>query len=296
VCATAAIVAVANLTPVAAQGAELSKPGEPVPLSRVVDYEPAWSPDGSRLAFVSNRNGHLKVYSMRLDGSELKQLTQGTEEDDNPAWSPDGARIAYVSTRDGNPEIYVMRADGTQQVRLTRDQATDIHPNWSPDGSLIIWNSSRNSQNKAEPETFELFTMRPDGSDVRQLTRGGIATYASWSPDGSKILFRKQLEDGNSDVFVMAADATGATNLTRNPAFDGWPSWSADGKRIVFAREHGDEASIYSMNADGTGVVAIVTLSGRCTNPRWSAAGNRIVFSRRADRQIRLYTVELPLK
>jgi Tol biopolymer transport system component len=270
--------------------------GEPQPLSRVVDYEPAWSPQGTQIAFVSNRSGYLKIYTMRADGTDLRQLTQGTDEDDAPAWSPDGSRIAYVSTRDGNEEIYVMRADGAEQTRLTRHAAADIHPNWSADGSFILWNSSRNSLDTSHPGTFEIFMMRPDGSDVRRLTRGGVATYASWSPDGTRILFRKQLEDGNSEIFVMKPDGSDSKNLTRNPAFDGWPSWSRDGTRILFAREQGDEeARIYSMNADGSDIQLLVSLPGRCTNPRWSPKGDRIVFSRRWEREIRLYVVDISL-
>src|SRR5512132_1066898 len=95
------------------------RPIEPVPLSRIADYEPAWSPDGNHLAFVSNRNGPLKIYTIRVDGADLKQLTHGPDEDDAPSWSPDGSRIAFVATRDGNQEIYVMNADGSEQMRLT---------------------------------------------------------------------------------------------------------------------------------------------------------------------------------
>ena len=283
-----------TVTSAMAQPAEQIRPIEPTPLSRVVDYEPAWSPDGSRIAFVSNRNGPLKVYSMRADGTELRQLTQGTHEDDAPSWSPDGSRIAFVSTRDGDPEIYLMRADGNEPTRLTRNPGADIHPHWSPDGHTLLWNSSRNSRSQSDPDTFELFTMRPDGTGVRQLTRGGIATYASWSPDGSRILLRKQLDDGNSEIFVMLPDGSQMTNLTQHPAFDGWPSWSRDGKQVVFAREDADDAAIYVTQADGSGVARrIVGMTGRCTNPRWSPARDLLVFSRRAEAQVRLYTVEV---
>ena len=89
----------------------------------------------------------------------------------------------------------------------------------------------------------------------------------------------------------MRPDGSELTYLTHDPTFDGWPSWSRDGKQVVFARERGDEASIYVMNADGSAVRAIVDVPGRNTNPRWSPASDQIVFSRRAERQVRLYVL-----
>ena len=107
-----------------------------------VDYEPSWSPDGSRLVFISNRDGPLNLYTVSVNGTGLARLTSGSSEDDSPSWSPDGRSIAFVSTRDGNPEIYRMNADGSGAVRLTDDPGIDIHPTWAPDGRSIIWNSS----------------------------------------------------------------------------------------------------------------------------------------------------------
>src|SRR5262245_47636463 len=221
----------------------------------LVDYEPAWSPSGTSLAFISNRSGPLKVYTANADGTELTQLTQGPEEDDSPSWSPDGTRIAFVSTRDGNAEIYRMNADGSNQLRLTDDPAIDIHPVWAPDGKTIIWNSSRHSANTADPETFEVFEMDVNGYLLRQLTKGGVTTYASWSPDGTRLLYRRHVSDSDSDIFVTQASGH-EVNLTHGPAFDGWPSWSADGKRVIFAREKGKDAAIYRVNADGSGLKA----------------------------------------
>ncbi len=135
--------------------------------------------------------------------------------------------------------------------------------------------------------------MRADGTEVRKLTQGGIATYASWCPDGTRIVFRKQLEDGNSEIFVMNADGKNPKNLTSNPAFDGWPSWSRDGQRVVFAREQGEEAAIHTVDLATSTVEVLVNLPGRCTNPRWSPTHDRLVFSRRWERQIRLYLADL---
>jgi Tol biopolymer transport system component len=257
----------------------------------LVDYEPAWSPSGTHLAFISNRNGPLKVYTAKADGTELTRLTHGPDEDDSPSWSPDGKQIAFVSTRDGNPEIYRMNADGSDQTRLTDDPGMDIHPVWAPDGNSIVWNSSRHSVGATE--TFEVFAMDPDGRLLQQLTHSGIATYASWSPDGRQLLFRRQVSDSNSEIFVSQS-AGDDVNLTRDPAFDGWPSWAADGRRVIFAREKEGEASIYVVKTDGSGLSPLVTLPGRWTNPRWSPKGDRVVASRRWKGEMRLYLFPAP--
>lgn len=260
------------------------------PLSRVVDYEPAWSPDGSRIAFISNRTGPLKVWVMLADGSEPRQVTQGEDEDDAPAWSPDGRSIAFVSVHDGDADIHLIRPDGSGHRRLTASPGDDLHPQWSPDGARVLFNSSRRSADPAHPDVYEVFSMRPDGSDVTPLTQGGTATYASYSPDGRWLLFRRQLPDGNSEIMVRAAHGGAELNVSRDPAFDGWPAWSRDGRRIVFARETSDTtAMILVVNADGSGARPLITAAGRNTNPRWSPVADQVLFSRRMDRQVRLY-------
>ncbi len=278
-----------SAVPVASQQANAE------PLSRIVDYEPAWSPDGRRVAFISNRTGALKLWTMAADGSDPRQLTQGPDEDDAPAWSPDGKSIAYVSIRDGNAEIFLVDADGTRPRRLTTSPGDDIHPQWRPDGHRLLFNSSRSSRDRTNPDVFELLTMRPDGSDVQHLTRGGVATYASYSPDGSRLLYRRQMPDGNSEIVVRRVKAETETNVSQHPGFDGWPAWSRDGRRIVFAREISEElASIIVINADGSGASTVIAGPGRNTNPRWSPIQDQLIFTRRADRQVRLYRVDVP--
>ena len=83
------------------------------------DFYPAWSPDGTKIAFTSDRDGIPKIYVMNADGTNQTRITDNPASDEAPAWSPDGSKIAFTSDRDGNPEIYVMNADGTDQTRLT---------------------------------------------------------------------------------------------------------------------------------------------------------------------------------
>src|SRR4051794_380084 len=157
-----------------------------------VGAQPAWSPDGTRLAFV--RGGD--VYVQRLDGGAAVRLTRGERHAGYPAWSPDGRRVAFDSDRSGDFEVYVVGVDGRGLTNLTnRPDAFDFGAAWSPDGSRIAWVSNRD--HARAPVTcgdaceFELFTMRADGRDLRRVTRGGDAPELppSWSPDGKRLAF-----------------------------------------------------------------------------------------------------------
>jgi TolB protein len=96
------------------------------------EFTPAWSPDGSQIAFESYRDGNSEIYVMDANGSNPVRLTDDPAWDRDPAWSPDGSRIVFQSARDCNGEIYVMNADGSNPVRLTRDASSDDDPAWSP--------------------------------------------------------------------------------------------------------------------------------------------------------------------
>ena len=109
----------------------------------IEDRGPFWSPDGSRIAFTSQRDRNDEIYVMDADGSNQRRLTNDPAQEWWSSWSPDGSRIAFVSNRDGNNEIYVMDADGSNQQRLTNNPAGDSIPSWSADGSRITFQSDR---------------------------------------------------------------------------------------------------------------------------------------------------------
>ena len=97
------------------------------------DRKPRWSPDGTKIAFESNRDGNYEIYVMDADGSNQTRLTNTTaDEVGGHSWSPDGTKIAFRSYRDDNSEIYVMNADGSNQVRITSNTAEDSQPDWGP--------------------------------------------------------------------------------------------------------------------------------------------------------------------
>jgi TolB protein len=177
---------------------------------------------------------------------------------------------------------------------VTRVGTDSFHPFWSPDGQRLIY-CSADPLRAGATEVDEIYTIRPDGSDRASVARlGGINTYASFSPDGKQILFRKLLSDGNSEIWVMEHNGHNPKNLTNDPAFDGWPGWSPDGRRIVFAsnrKTKGKDYDISVMSSDGSGVRRLTNVPGRNTSPKWSPDGSQISFDNSANGQVRILRI-----
>jgi len=289
------------LSVMAAVGNGQDFPLKKVPLrTYVVDYEASWSPEGRYIVLISSRHGGMKVHildtSSAGNGSDMRQITTGPDEDDSPAWSPDGRQIAFVSVHGDISDIFVMNADGSNVRRVTRGISQNIHPMWSADGSRILFNTTHFGEPAPNDDTssdqkrvigekrddsIDLATIRPDGSELRAITHGGGYTYASFSPDGMSILHRRQ-HGQVSQIFLMNADGSGDHNLSGSSSTDGWPAWSPDGKRIVFSRHGENGFQIFVMNMDGTGVRQLTDAAGEFTNPRWSPNGKKILCGRRS--------------
>jgi Tol biopolymer transport system component len=184
-------------------------------------WRPAWSPDGTKVAFFSDRTGDEEIWVINADGTGAVNLTNSPGSDADPAWSPDGTKIAFLSFRDGNGEIYVMNADGTGQTRLTDEPAREDWPAWSPDGTRIAFDSFRDGSR-------QIYIMNADGTNVVRLTstpEGTSASAAAWSPDGAKIALSSDLDSG-LDIWLINIDGTGLVNLTDGVCCDFFPSWS----------------------------------------------------------------------
>ena len=209
------------------------------------DDNPSWSPDGSMIAFSSDRNANWEVYVMDADGSNQTRLTNNPTNDGYLDWSPDGSRIAFNSDRDGDIEVFVMNADGTNQTNLTNNPARDFMPSWSPDGAKITFNSDRDGN-------WEIYVMDADGSNQTRLTNDPARDEnPSWSPDGTRIAFVSD-KTGNPEIYFMNSDGSNQTRLTDNPAKDSEPTWSPDGHKIAFTTYRDIVSEVYVMDADGS--------------------------------------------
>jgi hypothetical protein len=230
------------------------------------DYRASFSPDGSKIAFGSDRDGNFEIYVMNADGTNQTRLTNNPAKDEIPNFSPDGSKIAFESNRDGNTEIYVMNADGTNQTRLTNNPARDGNPAFSPDGSKIVFESFRDGNE-------EVYVMNTDGTNQTRLTNNpaGDSGDPFFSPDGSKIAFETN-RDGNLEIYVMNADGTNQTRLTNNPANDTDPFFSPDGSKIAFetSRAGVGNYEVYVMNADGTAQTNLTNSPAHDFSPSWT--------------------------
>jgi Tol biopolymer transport system component len=184
------------------------------------DWGPVWSPDGTQIAFHSNRNGNLDIFILDPETYEVTQVTTSEEADGYAAWSPDGTRLVYQCTINEGREICIIDVTGENLVQLTENDRFDGLPDWSPDGTRIVFASTR------DEEKEELYIMQGDGSEVRRLTErpNSIDTDPKWSPDGEFILFESD-EGGDFEVCLIRVDGTGLECLTDNELEDRSPDW-----------------------------------------------------------------------
>jgi len=241
----------------------------------------AWSPDGSRIAFQSSRDGRDDIYVMDLRSGAVRRLTDGRGFNEYPDWSPDGRRILFTSSRDGvfDPagsgyyrDIYVMQADGSDSHRLSRHEGIFGGAAWNPDGHSLVFAASHG-------DGWDVFTMQADGSSIEQVSNfgpsGGGANYPRWSPDGSRVLyFGRVAKAAPLLIYWQSAGQQPAHPVTVAKAgqYDLYPDWSRDGKWIVFERTGPRGSQLFAVRPDGTGLSQLTDGPGQKVLPRWRPA------------------------
>jgi TolB protein len=243
--------------------------------------DPAWSPDGTRIAFHSSRrDGRAQIYLVAANGTGLRRITRTKTYDREPAWSPDGKRIVYVSSandpedtlEDDAAELYVVSSEGGLPARLTHDRIAEADPAWSPAGNRIAFE---------DQSLARIYVVSSDGDRLHQIpfTRSGVQS-PSWSPDGNRLVV-----SSGSNLYVIAVNGKRARRLTRAPesTADARPAWAPDGKHVAFDRVrivlHGSGSYFHLFVVDADGSHARL-LSDDGFDSSWSPDGSKIVFRR----------------
>jgi TolB protein len=193
---------------------------------------PAWSPDGRKIAFDSNRSGNYDVWVYNTATHKSRNVTHGGFYDADPAWSPDGKHLVFVTTRSGNLDLAVVRLSSGKVHRITSFAGDDMQPSWAPTGDRIAFTSDRGNSD-------DIFTVRRNGSGLDRVAAGQFAdAYPTWSPDGTHIAY-EAYRSGSYDIRVVSATGKGDRGVATGGAFDGYPAWGPDGTSVVFSSNRG---------------------------------------------------------
>ena len=204
------------------------------------NYDPALSPDGSQIAFISDRDRETTygtLWMMGVDGSNQRGLLEpGGFFELGPTWSPEGQFLALQSNRDGNPEIMILDVESGELRNLTHHPSTDANPSWSPDGTRIAFASDRSGNP-------EIWIVDVDGTGLLRITDSPMAAdwRPAWSPDGRELIYESSRVVYHRSLVVQDLD-TGDTREVVTPFdLDYWPSWAYDDVILFAASEEYDE-------------------------------------------------------
>jgi Tol biopolymer transport system component len=188
-------------------------------------FEPAVSPDGSQVAFVSSGEGDPEIFVMKLDGTDVRRLTTFYMEDFEPRWSPDGKWLSFFSSREqGRERLFIVRPDGTELRAVSGSAPTgdEREAVWSPDSTKLAFVGRPKDPNAGKAR---IWVANVVGGDAVPLTDGKqVDDQPAWSPDGKHLVFVSE-RGGDVDLYLMRADGTGQTRLTTSKGADWLPRW-----------------------------------------------------------------------
>lgn len=225
---------------------------------------PAWSPDGSQLAYVSFENKKPIVYVQKLATRERRAVASFKGSNSAPAWSPDGKKLAVVLTGQGGSQIFLVNADGSGLQRLSRSSGIDTEPSFSPDGRSILFTSDRGGS----PQIYRMPVTGTENSNAERLTfEGSYNVSPDFSQDGKSFTFIHR----NNNQFNVAVQEIGSrqVQIVTNSKFDESPSFAPNGKMILYATEIGGHGILSAVSRDGQTRQHLSVQTGDIREPAW---------------------------
>ncbi|MBZ0095861.1 MAG: Tol-Pal system beta propeller repeat protein TolB [Sulfuricella sp.] len=223
---------------------------------------PAWSPDGTKLAYVSFERKKPIIYVQSLVSGQRQVLAQFKGNNSSPSWSPDGKQLAIVLTKDGSSQIYLINADGSGVKRLGYSSGIDTEPSFSPDGTSIIFTSDRGG-------SPQIYRMSVSGSGAQRLTfEGNYNVSPHFSPDGKSFTFIQRVS-GSSFHVALQDLASGQMQLLTDTRMDESPSFAPNGKMLLYATEIGGRGVLAAVSSDGRVKQRLSTQTGDVREPEW---------------------------
>ena len=256
-----------------------------------LDFNPAVSPDGNKIAFVSDRDGNREIYILDLfwldgytqwEGKNLINITNSPEHDWSPIFSPTSEKIVYSTyfPLNDNYDIFTMNFDGSEKTNITNSNSYEKYPQFSPDGSFVIYQAWQ----KGVKEIYFANLLDKNNINLTQNSSSNdiITNGNAMSPDGQKIVFTSE-RDGNKNIYVMNVDGSNHIQLTISEGSDYEPTFSPDGLKIAFTSERDGNREIYIMSNEGLELKNLSNNSQDDWKPKFFPDSKKIIFQSLRD-------------
>ncbi|WP_299729715.1 Tol-Pal system beta propeller repeat protein TolB [uncultured Endozoicomonas sp.] len=243
--------------------------------SREPILSPSWSPDGTRVTYVSFEQGRPAIYMQELATGKRKKLTNFKGLNNSPVWAPDGKSIAMVLSKDGNPDVYILDLATNKFSNVTSHYGIDTEPDWMPDGKSFIFTSNRGGG----PQVYQQAVSRrsngkfvAEGKPKRLTFEGKFNARAKVFPDGKSIaLVHKGQGAAAFNIAILDLDTGRLRPLTSSKLEDS-PSIAPGGRRLIYSVQGGEHGELGIVSADGRVKQRLPSAYGDVREPAWGPA------------------------